>query len=67
MTQMVHYLRPYTSRRVHDANDTLSAHLLFKRLWRMCQMLNEVDDGVLLVRRGDFMTQTVRYPQSQSL
>lgn len=30
-------------------------------------MLNEVDDGVLLVRREDFMTQTVRYPQSQSL
>ena len=30
-------------------------------------MLNEVDDGVLLVRRGGFMTQTVRYPQDQSL
>ena len=30
-------------------------------------MLNEVDDGVLLVRREDFMTQTVRYPQDQSL
>ena len=24
-------------------------------------MLNEVDDGVLLVRRGDFMTQMIRY------
>lgn len=27
----------------------------------MYQMLNEVDDGVLLVHRGDFMTQTVHY------
>jgi hypothetical protein len=27
----------------------------------MYQMLNEVDDGVLLVRRGDFMTQMVHY------
>lgn len=28
---------------------------------RMCRMLNEIDDGVLLVRRGNFMTQTIRY------
>lgn len=27
----------------------------------MYQMLNEIDDGVLLVRRGNFMTQTIRY------
>ncbi|WP_304275681.1 hypothetical protein [Phascolarctobacterium succinatutens] len=26
-------------------------------------MLNEIDDGVLLVRRGNFMTQTIRYMQ----
>lgn len=30
-------------------------------------MLNEIYDGVLLVRQVNFMTQTVRYPQSQSL
>ena len=29
----------------------------------MYQMLNEVDDGVLHVRRGDFMTQTMHYTQ----
>lgn len=29
----------------------------------MYQMLNEVDDGVLHVRRVKFMTQTVRYTQ----
>ena len=30
----------------------------------MYQMLNEVDDGVLLVRRGDFMTQIAHYPHT---
>lgn len=29
----------------------------------MYQMLNEVDDGVLPIRRGDFMTQMVHYTQ----
>lgn len=33
----------------------------------MYRMLYEVDDGVLPVRRGDFMTQTIRYMRPQSL
>lgn len=30
----------------------------------MCRMLNEIADGVLLVRRGNFMTQIARYPHT---
>lgn len=29
----------------------------------MCRMLNEIDDGALTVRRGDFITQMVHYLQ----
>lgn len=61
MTQMVHYLRPYTSRNFHDADGIIRNISLSPRVQRMCRMLNEIDDGVLLVRRGNFMTQTIRY------
>lgn len=33
----------------------------------MCRMLNEIADGVLLVRRGNFMKQIARYPQTYFL
>lgn len=33
----------------------------------MCRMLNEIADGVLLVRLGNFMTQTIRYMRPHSL
>ena len=52
---------PCTSRSRCDADGALSHIVKINRRGRKCRMLGNGDDGVLLVRLGAVVTQTVLY------